>query len=198
MSADNSLLTIEYVPLEDAVLWDRNPKRHDIGALVESIWTYGYQDPSKFDAALGALVYGNGRVQAVQAGKKEGRHPPTGVALLPDGRWAVPVVFGNDLASRAVAEAFAIDHNNLTLAGGDFTALDIARLWDADAYVALLSEFAVADQMPLTVDGDDLDALLAQTAGAVEAPEEFGKYDEDLATKYCCPKCGYEWSGKPR
>jgi hypothetical protein len=41
---------------------------------------------------------------------------------LPDGCWAGPVVFGNDLASRAVAEAFAIDHNNLTLAGGDFTA----------------------------------------------------------------------------
>jgi hypothetical protein len=197
LSADYTLLTIEYVPVDEAVLWDRNPKRHDIGALVESIWTYGFQDPSKYDAALEAIVYGNGRIQAVQAGQREGRQPPRGVALLPDGRWAVPVVFGNDLDSRAAAEAFAVDHNNLTLAGGDFTAHDIARLWDGQAYLALLAEFAVAGQMPVTVDGDDLDALLAQVQEA-EAPEEFGAYDEDLATEYCCPKCGYEWSGKPK
>lgn len=31
-----------------------------------------------------------------------------------------------------------------------------------------------------------------------EAPEEFRSYDETLETEYCCPKCGYEWSGKPR
>ena len=31
MSEDTTLLRIEYIVLEDAVLWDRNPKRHDIG-----------------------------------------------------------------------------------------------------------------------------------------------------------------------
>jgi hypothetical protein len=29
-------------------------------------------------------------------------------------------------------------------------------------------------------------------------PEEFPAYDESLETAYHCPKCGYEWSGKPR
>jgi hypothetical protein len=29
-------------------------------------------------------------------------------------------------------------------------------------------------------------------------PEQFPTYDEDLDTAYCCPKCGYEWSGKPK
>lgn len=28
-------------------------------------------------------------------------------------------------------------------------------------------------------------------------PEEFGSYGEDIKTEYCCPKCGYKWSGKP-
>jgi hypothetical protein len=28
-------------------------------------------------------------------------------------------------------------------------------------------------------------------------PEEFGEYGEDIETQYCCPKCGYKWSGKP-
>lgn len=40
---------------------------------------------------------------------------------------------------------------------------------------------------------------LAQKAGIVpevEAPEDFKEFDEDLATDYKCPKCGYCWSGK--
>ena len=31
-----------------------------------------------------------------------------------------------------------------------------------------------------------------------EAPEEFKEYDEDIETAYCCPKCNYAWSGKPK
>lgn len=31
-----------------------------------------------------------------------------------------------------------------------------------------------------------------------EAPEDFPSYDETIETEYCCPKCGYEWSGKPK
>lgn len=29
-------------------------------------------------------------------------------------------------------------------------------------------------------------------------PDEFGEFDEDVNYDYCCPKCGYKWSGKPR
>jgi ParB-like chromosome segregation protein Spo0J len=31
-----------------------------------------------------------------------------------------------------------------------------------------------------------------------EAPEAFPALDEDLETQYQCPKCRYEWSGKPK
>lgn len=31
-----------------------------------------------------------------------------------------------------------------------------------------------------------------------EPLEQFETYDENLETSYCCPKCKYEWSGKPR
>ena len=27
------------------------------------------------------------------------------------------------------------------------------------------------------------------------APEDFGEVDEEIETDYCCPKCGYKWSG---
>jgi ParB-like chromosome segregation protein Spo0J len=36
------------------------------------------------------------------------------------------------------------------------------------------------------------------TPEEVDAPEGFGEYDEGIETDYCCPKCGYEWSGKPK
>jgi hypothetical protein len=29
-------------------------------------------------------------------------------------------------------------------------------------------------------------------------PEEFTEYGEDIETEHKCPKCGYEWSGKPK
>ncbi len=38
----------------------------------------------------------------------------------------------------ATSEAFAVTHNNLTMAGGDFSFLDIAIMWEREAYVELL------------------------------------------------------------
>jgi hypothetical protein len=29
-------------------------------------------------------------------------------------------------------------------------------------------------------------------------PDDFKEYDENIETAYHCPKCGYEWSGKPK
>ena len=32
-----------------------------------------------------------------------------------------------------------------------------------------------------------------------QAPEDFPEFSDDtIETGYCCPKCGYEWSGKPK
>lgn len=33
-------------------------------------------------------------------------------------------------------------------------------------------------------------------AGEVLPPDDFKEYGEDIETQYCCPKCGYEWSGQ--
>lgn len=162
------VLELKYIPLSSAVLWDRNPKRHDIGALVESIWRYGFQDPPKFDGALKAFVYGNGRTLAVQAGKNDGRDLPSGIIQIVDSEdWAIPVLFGNDLASKSMAEAFAIDHNNLTLAGGDVDIYDYMKQYE-DNVTDILRDLAEADELPVSIDGDDVDAILA----GLNKPEE--------------------------
>ena len=31
-----------------------------------------------------------------------------------------------------------------------------------------------------------------------DIPPEFPAYGDDIATQYCCPQCGYEWSGQPK
>ena len=43
----------------------------------------------------------------------------------------------------------------------------------------------------------ELDIVLEPPPPPMEAPEEFPEYDEDINTDYCCPKCGYSWSGSP-
>ena len=51
------------------------------------------------------------------------------------------------------------------------------------------------------------DESLRQMLGALDddmledeesAPEEFGSYGENIDIEYRCPKCSYEWSGKPK
>jgi len=168
-------LRLEYIPLPQVLGWDwlGNPKKHDLNQLAASIRRYGFQDPPKFEAALGGFSQGNGRVQALRLLKEGGDAPPLGIALLPAGEWVVPVLFGNDLPDQATAAAFAVDHNNLNL-GGHFDALDTARLWDAAGYTALLAGLNDQAALPVTVNGETLDALLARLAEPEPAGEEAG------------------------
>jgi hypothetical protein len=161
------LLRLEYVPLSQVILWDRNPKLHDIGGLVESIKRHGFKDPLKFEPALndgeGGIVEGNGRGQALEAmHRQEPDKPPRGIDVIKDtGEWAVPVLFGVDAESEQAAEAYGVDHNNLTYMGGEGVNLwDLARMWDHEAYLGLLSDLAEGEVLPISISGDDLDALL--------------------------------------
>lgn len=137
-----TLLEINYVPLSTVKQWDRNPKEHDIGSLAKSIMKYGFQDPPKYDAALGGIATGNGRIETLhKLWEQDPRAIPRGIGVDPDGNWLVPVVFGNDLPSRQMAEAYAIDHNNLTVMGGHgITTFDMAKMWDMEQYLSLLAE----------------------------------------------------------
>lgn len=79
------------------------------------------------------------------------------------------------------------------------TADPIAALaqTDAAALDALLRDVQTGDEALQQMLAD-----MAEEAGIVPAeataPEDFGEYGEGIETEYCCPKCGYQWSGKPR
>lgn len=157
MSEDQ--LEIRYIPLDQAVLWDRNPKRHSIGDLDASFDRYGFKMPPRYEPHIngqgqGGIGAGNGRIKTLMMRRDQNRPPPRGI-LVRDDQWLVPILFGVDADSQAAAEAFGIDDNNLTLSGGDFTAFDMSRLWSAD-YTDILASLALSSSLPITVDGDGL------------------------------------------
>lgn len=160
-------LNIQYIPLEQLRRWDRNPKPHDIGALIQSIGRYGFKDPMKFEPALnggvGGIVEGNGRTEAVLLMFEDTpEKPPDGIAVEKDGSWRVPVLFGVDATSEAEAEAYAIDHNALTVMGGNFGPGWEAKLYDLDSLLPVAVDLGALDQLPVSIDADDLDMLVAQ------------------------------------
>jgi hypothetical protein len=156
---DDELLSLRYVPLTQVVLWEDNPKLHDIGGIVGAIKKHGFKDPMKYEPAINGLGHGNGRATALMVMFEQGEDPPRGIPVGPDGVWAVPVLFGVDAVSKNAAMAYAIDHNNLTVVGGDFTIWEISRLWD-DGFNSVLYQLATENELPTTIDGDDADALL--------------------------------------
>lgn len=184
-------LELRYVPLARARRWDDNPKRHDIDALVRSIETHGFGDPPKFDATLGALIYGNGRTEALERMRAAGKEPPRGIGLLEGGEWAVPVIFGIDAESRAAAVAFAIDHNNTTLLGGTLGLEELLGIWDEEGLQRVLADTPDAGALLASLSRADLDALLRGPDFEPVADADQPRLDEKKSIT--CPHCGEEF-----
>jgi DNA modification methylase len=165
-------ITIIYISVQHALqrLWVDNPKRHDVGGLAESVAKYGLQELPKFDVNLpsavgpGAIKAGNGRIEALAALERAGTDKvPPGVGVHTEtGEWVMPILIGTDAASLDFAKAYAMDSNNLTMAGGDFNVFDMASMWDEVEYTRMLVDMATRDTLPVTIDGDDVDALFRE------------------------------------
>lgn len=196
---EQNKLKIEYIPLSRARVWDRNKKKHDIGALCSSLQKHGFQDPPRFSAALnngeGGTVEGNGRLEALSILKRQGGKVPKGIGIDDSGEWYVPFIFGNDFESQKKAEAYAIDHNNLTFMGAEgFSDFDIAQHWD-EGYTDILAELAKDDWLPVSIDTEALDMLMTvpdfQPVGADEQPRL------DQKNPVICPHCGKNIHDEP-
>jgi hypothetical protein len=194
-------IEIRYMPICDAVLFDRNAKKHDIGSLAESIARYGMRNPPIWDSSLtdgqGGIAAGNGRTETLRSMELQKQPVPRGIAIDDQGRWCMPIVFGCDAISEAEAIAYAVDDNNLTMAGGDFSHWDMAKMWERSGYIALLTSIAEADVVPVTVDAEAIGALLAGIEA--EAPLSFSDENDTENSQgseeklVCCPNCRHEF-----
>ena len=59
-------------------------------------------------------------------------------------------------------------------------------------------EVSTGDAALLELIAKEAEAAGIVPADEVEPPASFKSFGDDIATAYCCPKCGYEWSGKPK
>ena len=197
----NDAPKIVWIRVQDAakLLWNENPKLHDLGALITSIEKYGYQELSKFDKNLinrsgttGAVVAGNGRIEALSEMEKLKKPLPRGLASLKDtGEWVMPVLVGVDQDNINKARAYAIDSNNVGLLGGDFTAVDMSRMWDTKTYMALLQGLSAENEEPVSVDKDTIERL-ARVFNSDESGDEDKKDDESQDVVLIVIECDSE------
>lgn len=177
---------IEYMAIEDLLPDLRNPKRHRLDLIDGSYDEFGYVEPVTLDERTGMLLAGHGRVEQLAGRRLDGKEPPEGVKVREDGAWTLPVVRGVATRDDEHAAAYLVASNRISEKGG----------WDLPALVALNELPEMPPLMELA--GFSLPELLDMAGPAEpEAPAAFPGIDPNtLAVEYCCPKCGYEWSGR--
>lgn len=204
MSAEN-LLTLKYVPISHANLFESNAKLHNLDDLIASFKKYGFKSAAKWEGKLnkgkGAIVAGNGRVEALRLMFDRGEEVPEGIAVDSNGEWCVPVLFGVEAKNETLARAYALDDNNLTF-GGNFDSFELEKLYDPEILLQELEALSLANQMPLTVSDEDLSAMLKKLSGQSDEEDTEMLEPGDSSTKQLntdydlgnkCPKCGFEF-----
>lgn len=181
-------LRLLYIPLDQAALWDENPKEHELHLIAASIRKHGFRDPMAYDGTLEAFIEGHGRTHALRWIRNQGEEPPRGIGLHPDLGWCIPVLFGIDAKSLEAAKAYAVGHNQLTISGGfdshKLQAVMRAVVDSGDAEALETAGFDGRRLRALLGDRDDLDATPGQavSSGADDptltiSPELFERHD---------------------
>ena len=174
------------VPLASIRRLPRNPKAHALTEIDSSIRRWGFLERIMIARPSGHLISGHGRIDTLAQLKESGGAPPANITVEGDD-WLVPADYVSIPESEEEAAAVAL--NRLVEVGG----------WD-DARLAEVLQSA--SEQPQGLDGtgfsaEDLAELLERlNPTEPDAPIEFGEYGENISTAYCCPKCGYTWSGR--
>jgi len=188
MTDDAPQLSVETVSLGALARWPRNPKDHDLGALSKSFERFGYVTPILVNRRNKTILAGHGRLDALWRAYADGESPPGRVidaSTSNEREWLVPVVMV-DLDEK-LHEAYVVADNRLTELGG----------WDWGKLPEVLTDLAHVDLLEVTgFDRNDLDEMVRHSRGG--PPEEFPDAAPGGSMEYHCPKCGYEWKGKPR
>lgn len=164
---------VEYgeMPANQYLAHELNARRHpgkQREALIGSLNEVGWVAPVIVSARTGKLLDGHARIEET---------------LTKDEDAPVPFVKVD------VSEG----EERLILAS--FDPITAQATYDREVLDALLREVSTGEA--------GLTALLAELAEQQEivqlqAPDDFDAFDEDIETEYQCPKCSYQWSGKPK
>lgn len=162
------------VKVETLLPYARNARLHtnaQIEAIAQAIKRFGFTVPVIVDHR-GEIIAGHGRVMAA---RRLGRKTiPT--IVIAEGEW-----------DEDTKRAYRIWDNQSALLSD----------WSPEMLRVELQHLKTAG-FPLKVTGFDPGALVTFMANPnPQAPGEFQRFGEDIATEFCCPKCSYRWSGSP-
>lgn len=110
-------MELRYMDLDALPGAVRNPKAHDVETLRKGIRLRGFNDPIGINETTGRIVEGHGRVMALKEMRDANEDPPQRVVVR-DGRWFVPVIRGISFATDEEAEAYLLEHNQLSMIAG--------------------------------------------------------------------------------
>ena len=167
-------------PIQKVIPDPANPRRtKTLEALKASFNRFGVRRP----------IVVNKTDNIIEAGHQ------SRAALLEMGATHIPVVFADD--DRLDATAFNIADNRSN---------EITAEWDEAPLAKLLKELKAMDSVDsVGFEAAHIDKLIADFTvdenpggDGEESPEEFKNYGDSIRTDYRCPKCSYEWSGKPK
>jgi ParB-like chromosome segregation protein Spo0J len=177
-------LQAHLVPL-DSIFEDlANLNTHDedsIAGLAAAYDRYGQQKNLVIDAE-GVVKAGNG--QLIAARRLGWTHIAVGASDLTGSDLVGYAIADNELPRRAAFDQTRLLEALRSLQSEDYPVHDTG--FDADRIDDLANQLA---QARLEASPDD--------QGAVSPPDEFPAHDESIETAYCCPRCGYAWSGNP-
>ncbi|MFE7072538.1 hypothetical protein ACFU96_20905 [Streptomyces sp. NPDC057620] len=197
---------VAYVPLTDLPPATRNPKRHELELIIDSINMHGLVEIPVVDERTQRTLHGHGRRESLIEMQARGMTMPGGLVLDEDGGWLVPVLRGWYSRSDAEAEALAIKLNRLPGEGG----------WDPREFAAVLEDLATnAVELfdSLAIPADEMDSLFGRVdpealpGGGREdekpllhLPDDkerdgsLSPDDEGRDTHTSCPACGHLFS----
>lgn len=180
---------VVYRNISELRLWSRNYRQGDIGAIITSIRTFG------FNGALrvwrdNVVIAGNHTLKALQEMQRSQEDAPHGVMVSAAGEWIVACVDVSHLSEHQ-AQAFAIaDNRTAEIADNDDEQL-----------AALLQEIALQDKALMAAtgyDGDDLDAILTELNPHFEPMplDEQPRLDKLDPQWVTCPKCSHRFDAR--
>ena len=169
-------LQVEYRSTDDLTPYARNARTHSpeqVAQIAGSIREFGFTNPMLCEER-GTIIAGHGRLAAAQKLGLE-KVPCITIAGLSDTQRRALILADNRIAETAGwdAEMLRVELEELTEAGAD---LDLIG-FDDESLDELIGGLGERDHR--------------------EAPADFPTVDESVETQFCCPSCGYKWSGNP-
>ncbi|GAA2439026.1 hypothetical protein [Streptomyces glaucus] len=193
---------IDYVPLTDLPPAPRNPKRHELELIIDSIRMHGLVETPVVDERTHKTLHGHGRRESLIEMQIRGMPAPDGVVIDEDGGWLVPVQRGWASRSDAEAEAVAIKLNRLPGEGG----------WDPRTFAEVLEDLATNEAElfdSLAIPHDEIDKMLGlvdpetlpgggreDEAALLHLPDDGEREsalspDDEGRAPQTCPACGH-------